>query len=195
MTSTPASWTSQSKATPVASRTRRVASDSSGPTPSPGMKVTLCAIRSPDSKGDHYPRACTAEPTEAPAPEGPRYAALPALRVLCREVTAEGVERAAVDGVVRPRLEHHSFAVEDDAPRVEEDLSCARNRVGSAESSLNSLAARVIRDVDGREVGGQRLLIRCCRFSVSRVVVGQDVLDDVPLVVVVRRDLEAAVLR
>src|SRR5438445_6158474 len=40
MTSAPASWTSQSNATPVASSTRRVASQSSGPTPSPGMKVT-----------------------------------------------------------------------------------------------------------------------------------------------------------
>jgi hypothetical protein len=39
-TSAPASWTSQSNATPVPSRTRRVASDSSGPTPSPGMNVT-----------------------------------------------------------------------------------------------------------------------------------------------------------
>ena len=39
MTSAPASWTSQSNCTPVASRTRRVASDSSGPTPSPGMNV------------------------------------------------------------------------------------------------------------------------------------------------------------
>src|SRR5262245_19514835 len=40
MTSAPASWTSQSNSTPVASSTRRVASDSSGPTPSPGMNVT-----------------------------------------------------------------------------------------------------------------------------------------------------------
>src|SRR5918996_1985050 len=44
MTSAPACWTSQSKATPVPSRTRRVASDSSGPTPSPGMNVTRCPI-------------------------------------------------------------------------------------------------------------------------------------------------------
>ncbi len=44
MTSAPASWTSQSNCTPVASSTRRVASDSSGPTPSPGMNVTRWAM-------------------------------------------------------------------------------------------------------------------------------------------------------
>ena len=43
ITSAPASWTSQSNATPVASRTRRVASLSSGPVPSPGINVTSCA--------------------------------------------------------------------------------------------------------------------------------------------------------
>ncbi len=41
MTSTPASRTSQSNATPVASSTRRVASVSSGPVPSPGMSVAV----------------------------------------------------------------------------------------------------------------------------------------------------------
>src|SRR6185312_11716163 len=45
MTSAPASRTSQSNSTPVASRTRRVASVSSGPVPSPGMRTTRCAIR------------------------------------------------------------------------------------------------------------------------------------------------------
>ena len=40
MTSTPASWTSQSIATPVASMHSCVASASSGPTPSPGIRVT-----------------------------------------------------------------------------------------------------------------------------------------------------------
>src|SRR5579859_5229488 len=44
MTSAPASRTSQSNSTPVASRTRRVASISSGPIPSPGMRTTRCAI-------------------------------------------------------------------------------------------------------------------------------------------------------
>ena len=44
ITSTPASRTSQSNATPVASSTRRVASVSSGPVPSPGMSVTRCAM-------------------------------------------------------------------------------------------------------------------------------------------------------
>src|SRR6266404_304444 len=43
MTSSPASRTSQSKSTPVASRTRRVASISSGPVPSPGMRTTRWA--------------------------------------------------------------------------------------------------------------------------------------------------------
>src|SRR4029079_7575186 len=44
ITSAPASRTSHSRSTPVASRTRRVASVSSGPVPSPGMRTTLCAI-------------------------------------------------------------------------------------------------------------------------------------------------------
>src|SRR5260370_754364 len=38
----PACWTSQSNSTPVNSRTRTVASQISGPTPSPGMRVTEC---------------------------------------------------------------------------------------------------------------------------------------------------------
>src|SRR5688572_4070078 len=42
----PASWKSHSNSTPVASSTRRVASASSGPVPSPGMKVTRCVIGS-----------------------------------------------------------------------------------------------------------------------------------------------------
>src|SRR5205085_11719275 len=45
-TPSPAFWTSQSNSTPVASRTRRVASLTSGPTPSPGIKVTRCAAKS-----------------------------------------------------------------------------------------------------------------------------------------------------
>jgi hypothetical protein len=45
MMSTPASRTSQSKSTPVASRTRLVASAISGPVPSPGMNVTRCVTR------------------------------------------------------------------------------------------------------------------------------------------------------
>src|SRR5262249_42560234 len=44
MTSTPAWRTSHSRSTPVASMTRRVASVSSGPVPSPGMRVTRWAI-------------------------------------------------------------------------------------------------------------------------------------------------------
>src|SRR5581483_1069062 len=43
ITSAPASRTSQSNSAPVASSTRRVASVSSGPVPSPGMRTTLCA--------------------------------------------------------------------------------------------------------------------------------------------------------
>src|SRR5690348_1733778 len=43
ITSAPASRTSQSNSTPVASRTRRVASVSSGPVPSPGMSTTRWA--------------------------------------------------------------------------------------------------------------------------------------------------------
>src|SRR5262245_16362751 len=41
----PASTTSQSNSMPVASRTRRVASASSGPIPSPGIRVTRWAMR------------------------------------------------------------------------------------------------------------------------------------------------------
>src|SRR5437899_3175880 len=40
----PARCTSQSNSTPVASRTRTVASHISGPTPSPGMSVTACFV-------------------------------------------------------------------------------------------------------------------------------------------------------
>ena len=45
MTSVPASRTSQAKATPVASSTLRVASASSGPVPSPGMRVMRAPSR------------------------------------------------------------------------------------------------------------------------------------------------------
>src|SRR3982074_1028472 len=38
----PACWTSQSNSTPVASSTRTVASQISGPTPAPGIRVTAC---------------------------------------------------------------------------------------------------------------------------------------------------------
>src|SRR5438067_6367893 len=48
MMSMPASWTSQSKSEPTvaaaASSTRRVASASSGPVPSPGISVTRCVV-------------------------------------------------------------------------------------------------------------------------------------------------------
>src|SRR5689334_18436945 len=44
MTPSPAGRTSHSNSTPVASSTRRVASVSSGPVPSPGMRVTRCAM-------------------------------------------------------------------------------------------------------------------------------------------------------
>src|SRR4051812_18236659 len=45
ITSAPACWTSHSNSTPVASTTRRVASMSSGPVPSPGIRVTAWAMR------------------------------------------------------------------------------------------------------------------------------------------------------
>src|SRR3954454_11841565 len=51
ITSAPASRTSQSSSTPVASRTRRVASVSSGPVPSPGMRTTLCATGASVAEG------------------------------------------------------------------------------------------------------------------------------------------------
>src|SRR5437868_2279698 len=56
ITSAPASRTSQSNSTPVASRARRVASVSSGPVPSPGMSTTRWATgrdyRPPDRVGE-----------------------------------------------------------------------------------------------------------------------------------------------
>src|SRR5712664_1614376 len=42
MAASPACWTSQSNSTPVASRTRTAAAQISGPTPSPGTRVTEC---------------------------------------------------------------------------------------------------------------------------------------------------------
>jgi hypothetical protein len=45
--SAPASSTTHSIGTPVASSTRRVASETSGPMPSPGMRVTKCATAEP----------------------------------------------------------------------------------------------------------------------------------------------------
>src|SRR5439155_25099438 len=50
-TSSPAGCSSHCHSTPVASSTRRVASTSSGPVPSPGMRVTSWAMVSPLSSG------------------------------------------------------------------------------------------------------------------------------------------------
>jgi hypothetical protein len=44
MTESPAGWTSQSIATPVASTVTRAASRSSGPAPSPGINVIRCTV-------------------------------------------------------------------------------------------------------------------------------------------------------
>src|SRR5206468_1223593 len=49
--SLPACWTSQSNSTPVASSTRRVASVSSGPVPSPGISVTRWATGEDSTQG------------------------------------------------------------------------------------------------------------------------------------------------
>ena len=49
ITSTPACWTSHVNSTPVASSTRRAASVSSGPVPSPGTSVTVYGIGREDS--------------------------------------------------------------------------------------------------------------------------------------------------
>src|SRR5215208_7074659 len=81
--SSPAERRSHSKSTPVASSTRRLASVSSGPVPSPGMRVTRCVIggrsytrrrRRPDGKQrrqgqPHAPRAADSHP----APVGGRF--------------------------------------------------------------------------------------------------------------------------
>src|SRR5712691_7667103 len=66
MTSVPASCTSQSNATPVASMTRRVASVSSGPVPSPGMRTTRCAT-APESTYAPVRVAAVSELAEAAA--------------------------------------------------------------------------------------------------------------------------------
>src|SRR5262252_2580942 len=47
MTFSPACWTSQSNSTPVASRALTVASLISGPTPSPGIRVTAWRAKAP----------------------------------------------------------------------------------------------------------------------------------------------------
>src|ERR1700694_3120128 len=44
MALSPAGWTSQSNSTPVASSSRTDASQISGPTPSPGSRVTACLV-------------------------------------------------------------------------------------------------------------------------------------------------------
>src|SRR2546425_11164302 len=49
ITPRPAFWTSHSNCTPVASSTLRVASLTSGPTPSPGIKVTRCTGKTQSS--------------------------------------------------------------------------------------------------------------------------------------------------
>src|SRR5215211_1325334 len=81
--SSPAERRSHSKSTPVASSTRRLASVSSGPVPSPGMRVTRCVIggrsytrrrRGPERKQrrqgqPHAPRAADSHP----APVGGRF--------------------------------------------------------------------------------------------------------------------------
>src|SRR5437588_5711888 len=48
-TPSPASWTSHSMSTPVASMARRAASLTSGPTPSPGISVIVCRAMHPPS--------------------------------------------------------------------------------------------------------------------------------------------------
>ncbi len=83
MMSTPASWTSQSNADPVvaaaASSTRRVASDSSGPVPSPGISVTRCVVMSSfprlssDPRGG-YPVALRLPPAAREGGDGGQHA-------------------------------------------------------------------------------------------------------------------------
>src|SRR5260221_2803646 len=51
ITSVPDCWTSESNSTPVASSTRRVASVSSGPVPSPGIRVTRWATSGDSTRG------------------------------------------------------------------------------------------------------------------------------------------------
>src|SRR5438093_237780 len=74
MTASPASTTSHSNPTPVASSTRRVASASSGPMPSPGMSVTRCVIaaaRSPAARSPAARSRAARSRVVAPAGEPP----------------------------------------------------------------------------------------------------------------------------
>ena len=94
MTASPASTVSHSNSMPVASRTRRVASASSGPMPSPGIRVTRWAMRPivptrrpsrrparhresrPSDRGRRRPDRAAAVPRRK-RPQPPRSGALP----------------------------------------------------------------------------------------------------------------------
>src|ERR671919_2032508 len=140
ITSAPASWTSHSRSTPVASRTRRVASAISGPVPSPGMKVTRCAtpretLARVDLTGPGRLQAVNefrpglegvvAFETEIAEPDREggalRYRGVD-IEDLVGQVPYEKVWGLLVDGTLQPGLppaEPHPLAVRSGDPRVD----------------------------------------------------------------------------
>src|SRR3954463_6489738 len=102
ITSAPASRTSQSNSTPVASRTRRVASVSSGPVPSPGMSVTRCATAADGTQPNYHHAAMTLTEAAAQAEELAESGAERELATL-RQQGDDEVESAARSGDYRER--------------------------------------------------------------------------------------------
>src|SRR5438477_215997 len=84
MALSPAGWTSQSKFRPVASSTRMAASQISGPTPSPGSRVTACLAKE-DGFGGLLLEVVGVDLDEVP----------PLLRDLV--LGEDGVDRAGID--------------------------------------------------------------------------------------------------
>src|SRR5262245_17054909 len=132
ITSAPASRTSQSKSTPVASRTRRVASVSSGPVPSPGMSVTRWATAAHGTEPRYSGAPMTLSEAAAQADELAQSGSERELATL-RQQWDEEVESAARSGDYRERavayraigqfrfrqkLELLRRGLEDDSPAV-----------------------------------------------------------------------------
>src|SRR2546423_3639752 len=132
ITSVPASWTSQSNSTPVASRTRRVAAVSSGPVPSPGMRVTRWATAADASGGRYIDAPMTLADAAAQADEFAQAGSERELATL-RQQWDEEVEASARSADYRERavayraigqfrfrqkLELLRRGLEDDSPAV-----------------------------------------------------------------------------
>src|SRR5881409_4058926 len=102
ITSAPASRTSQSNSTPVASRTRRVASVNSGPVPSPGIRVTRCATAADGTQPHYHHAAMTLMEAAAQADELAQSGSERELATL-RQQWDEEVEAAARSSDYRER--------------------------------------------------------------------------------------------